>query len=62
MVILIKQLNWLILLKAGADAVKFQLFDIDEQISPIAKNAKYQLNATGERTWQKWHKVIFTMG
>ena len=45
--------------KAGADAVKFQLFDINEQISPIAKNAKYQLNATGEKNMAKMAQNYF---
>lgn len=45
--------------KAGADAVKFQLFDINEQISPIAKNAKYQLNATGEKNMAKMAQDYF---
>ena len=45
--------------KAGADAVKFQLFDINEQVSPIAKNAKYQLNATGEKKMAKMAQNYF---
>ena len=32
--------------EAGADAVKFQLFNAKEQISPIALNAKYQRKGT----------------
>ncbi len=32
--------------KAGADAVKFQLFNIDEQVSILAKNASYQIKGS----------------
>ena len=34
--------------EAGADAVKFQLFDAKEQISPIALNANYQRQGTNK--------------
>tara|TARA_Y100000816_G_C26082836_1_gene570985 strand:+ start:703 stop:1746 length:1044 start_codon:yes stop_codon:yes gene_type:complete len=34
--------------EAGADAVKFQLFDVNEQISPIAQNANYQRQGTNK--------------
>ena len=54
--------------KAGADAVKFQLFDVDEQISKYAENAPYQRKGLGKKTmaemalsydlpWEK-HKEI----
>ena len=34
---------------AGADAVKFQLFKIEEQVSNIAINAPYQQKGSGEQ-------------
>lgn len=36
--------------QAGADAVKFQLFRVEEQISGIAPTAAYQQNQTGSAT------------
>lgn len=33
--------------EAGADAVKFQIYDVAEQISSVAKTAAYQKNTTG---------------
>jgi len=36
--------------KAGADAVKFQLFDVNEQISKYAENAPYQRKGLGKKT------------
>ena len=41
--------------KAGADAVKFQYIKPEE----IAKNAKYQLNATGEKNMAKMAQNYF---
>ena len=35
---------------AGADAVKFQLFDVNEQVSKIAINAPYQQKGSGEQS------------
>jgi len=54
--------------QAGADAVKFQLFDVKEQISMHACNAPYQRKGSGKKTmfemaksydlpWEK-HKII----
>ena len=54
--------------EAGADAVKFQLFDVKEQISRHAYNAPYQREGSGKKTmlemaksydlpWEK-HKII----
>jgi N,N'-diacetyllegionaminate synthase len=39
--------------KAGADAIKFQLYDIKEQISIIAKTARYQRKSTKESNMLK---------
>ena len=36
--------------ESGADAVKFQLFDINEQVSKIAANAPYQRKGTGQKS------------
>lgn len=36
--------------KAGADAVKFQLFRVDEQVSQAASTAEYQLAATKNKS------------
>ena len=42
--------------KTGADAVKFQLFDIDEQISDLAPTAYYQKKSYGNISMKKMAK------
>jgi len=39
--------------KAGADAVKFQLFNVDEQVSKYAENAPYQRKGSGKKAMAK---------
>jgi len=41
----------------GADAVKFQLYDIEEQISTLAKNAQYQKEGSKENNMLKMAKT-----
>ncbi len=54
---------------AGADAVKFQLFNVEEQVSKSAENAPYQRKGSGKQSmsdmaksydlpWEK-HKILF---
>ena len=43
---------------AGADAIKFQLFDIDEQVSNIAINAPYQRKGSKKRHSKKWLRIM----
>ena len=38
---------------SGADAVKFQLFDAEEQVSDIANNANYQFKGSKEKKMKK---------
>ncbi|MDC0645585.1 N-acetylneuraminate synthase family protein [Candidatus Pelagibacter ubique] len=38
---------------SGADAVKFQLFNAEEQVSDIAKNANYQFKGSKEKNMKK---------
>ena len=42
--------------KAGADAVKFQLFDVKEQVSKYAENAPYQRKGSGEKNMAEMAK------
>ena len=41
---------------AGADAIKFQLFDIDEQVSNIAINAPYQRKGSKKKAFKEMAK------
>ena len=43
--------------ESGADAVKFQLFDINEQVSKIAANAPYQRKGTGQKSMLEMAKA-----
>ena len=42
--------------KAGADAVKFQLFSVDEQVSSLAKNAPYQVKGSKKKNMTEMAK------
>jgi N,N'-diacetyllegionaminate synthase len=42
--------------RAGADAIKFQLFRVEEQISNAAETAAYQRNQTGAKTMKDMAK------
>ena len=42
--------------QAGADAVKFQLYDVEEQVSQYAENAPYQRKGSGKQTMAQMAK------
>lgn len=43
--------------RAGADAVKFQLFNIEEQVSKFAESAPYQRKGAGQKTMTEMAKA-----
>ena len=48
--------------RAGADAVKFQLFNIEEQVSKFAESAPYQRKGAGQKTMTEMASSIWALG
>ena len=48
--------------QCGADAIKFQLFDMMEQISKNAPTAPYQKNQTNKKICSRWQNPTSLIG